>query len=113
MQTAMCDRAGASFQRMSWASNQMYASSMQQVTFYCFVLSNATGNVQLCCVSGIAAASVEQFAMRIQHLLVQYLRACYGDDTANWCERFWTGDHGRRCLFIAGMWDATTRWVSK
>ncbi len=41
---------------------------------------------------------VEQFAMRVQYLLVQNLRARYGDDTANWCERFWTGDRGRYCL---------------
>jgi hypothetical protein len=41
---------------------------------------------------------VEQFATRVQLLLVQYLRACYGNDTANWCERFWTGDRGRYCL---------------
>ena len=94
---------------------------MRLVTFNAFVLSNATGNVQLRCVAGIAAANcahvkqfpdlaayddyydivvdtgeigVEQFAARVQSLLVQYLRARYGDDTANWCERFWTGDRG-------------------
>jgi hypothetical protein len=98
---------------------------MRQVTFNSFVLSNATGNVQLCCVAGIAAANrahvkqfpdvaayddyydivvdtgeigIEQFAVLVQSLLVQYLRARYGDDTANWCERFWTGDSGRYCL---------------
>jgi hypothetical protein len=117
-------RAGAISRRMSWASNQMYASRMRLVTFNCFVLSHATGNVQLRCVSGIAAANrshvrqfpnvayddyydivvdtgeigVEQLATRVQHLLVQYLRARYGDDTINWCERFWTGDRGRYCL---------------
>ncbi len=88
---------------------------------------HATGNVQLFCavcivlipcISGIAAAnsshvkqfpnvasyndfyyivvdtceiSVDRFAMLVQRLLVEYLRAC-------WCERFWTGDHGRYCL---------------
>ncbi len=31
-------------------------------------------------------------------MLVQYLRTRYGDDTANWCERFWTGDRSRYCL---------------
>ena len=41
---------------------------------------------------------MEQFATRVQTLLVQYLRARYGDDTANWCETFWTGDRGRYCL---------------
>ncbi len=44
---------------------------------------------------------VDQFATRVQtvqSLLVQYFRARYGDDTANWCERFWTGDRGRYCL---------------
>ena len=91
----------------------MYASLMRQVTFNSFVLSHATGNVQLRCVSGIAAAAcgtpftrqavsrccclrdfydivvdtgeigVEQFAALVQSLLVQYLRARYGDDTAN------------------------------
>jgi hypothetical protein len=98
---------------------------MRLVTFNLFVVSNATGNVQLLCVAGIAAANcshvkqfpdrpayddyydivvdtgeigVEQFAVRVQSLLVQYLRARYGDDTANWCERFWTGDRGRYCL---------------
>jgi hypothetical protein len=89
------------------------------------VLSHAPGNVQLHCVSGIAAANrshvkqfpdvaayddyydivvdtgeigVDQFATRVQRLLVEYLRACYGDDTANWCERFKMGDRGRYCL---------------
>jgi hypothetical protein len=103
----------------------MYASFMRLVTFNSIVLSHATGNVQLRCVAGIAAATrshvkqfpdvaayddyydivvdtgeigVEQFAVRVQSLLVQYLRARYGDDTANWCERFWTGDRGRYCL---------------
>ena len=41
---------------------------------------------------------VEQFAKRVQTLLVQYLRARYGSDTANWCEKYWTGDRGRYCL---------------
>jgi hypothetical protein len=95
---------------------------MRLVTFNSFVLLHATGNVQLRCVSGIASANrshvkqfpdvaayddyydivvdtgeigVEQFAARVQSLLVQYLRARYGNDTANWCERFWTGDRGR------------------
>jgi hypothetical protein len=98
---------------------------MRQVTFNCFVLLHATGTVQLRCVSCIAAANrshvkqfpdvaayddyydivvdtgqigVDQFATRLQRLLVQYLRARYGDDTANWCERFWTGDRGRCSL---------------
>jgi hypothetical protein len=91
----------------------------------CFVLLHATDNVQLRCVSGIASAhhshvkqfpnvaayddyydivvdaaeiGIDQFARRVQSLLVQYLRASYGDDTTNWCERFWTGDRGRYCL---------------
>jgi hypothetical protein len=38
---------------------------------------------------------VDQLATRVQSLLVEYLRAHYGDDTANWCERYWTGDCGR------------------
>ncbi len=90
-------------------------------------ISHATGNVQLRCVSGIASAhlthvkqfpdvaayddyydivvdtgeiGVDQFAKRVQSLLVQYFRARYGDDTANWCERFWTVDI---VSFIAGM----------
>ncbi len=37
---------------------------------------------------------VDQFAMLVQRLLVEYLRARYGDDTANWCERCWTGNRG-------------------
>jgi hypothetical protein len=37
---------------------------------------------------------VDQFATRVQRLLVEYLRAGCGDDTANWCERFLTGDSG-------------------
>ncbi len=39
---------------------------------------------------------IDQVATRVQRLLVDYLRAQarYGDDTANWCERFWTGDSG-------------------
>ncbi len=88
----------------------MYSFRMQLVTFNSFVLSHATGNVQLHCVSGIASANrshvkqfpnvaayddyydivvdtgeigVEQFAARVQSLLVQYLRARYGNDTAN------------------------------
>jgi hypothetical protein len=99
--------------------------SMRQVTFNCFVLLHATGNVQLCSVSCIAAANrshvkqfpdvaayddyydivvdtgeigVDHFATRVQRLFVEYLRVRYGDDTANWCERFWTGDSGRYCL---------------
>ena len=98
---------------------------MRLVTFNLFVVSNATGNVQLLSVAGIAAANcshvkqfpdrpayddyydivvdtgeigVEQFAVRVQALLVLYFRAGYGDATANWCERFWTGDRGRYCL---------------
>jgi hypothetical protein len=83
-------------------------------------LQHATGNIQLRCVSGIANCShvkqfpdvaayddyydivvdtgeigVDQVAAR---LLVEYLKARNGDDTANWCERFWTGNHGRYCL---------------
>ncbi len=42
--------------------------------------------------------AVDRFATRVQSLLMQYLRACYGNDTANWCERFWTGDRGQYCL---------------
>ncbi len=96
----------------------MYVSHMQLVTFNSFVLSHETGNVQLSCVSGIASVhrshvkqfpdvaayyddyydivvdtgeiGVDQFAKRVQSLLVQYLRARYGDDTANWCARSWT-----------------------
>ncbi len=91
----------------------MYAYRMRLVTFNSFVLSHATANVKLRCVSGIAAANrshvkqfpdaaayddyydivvdtgeigVEQFAARVQFLLVQYLRARYGDDTR--CYRF-------------------------
>ncbi len=78
-------------------------------------VDDATGNVQLRCVSGIAASKlshvkqfpnfaayddyydilvdtgeigVDQFAMLVQSLLVDYLRARCGDDTANCCERF-------------------------
>jgi hypothetical protein len=32
--------------------------------------------------------SVDQIAMQVQSLLVEYLRASYGHDTANWYERF-------------------------
>jgi hypothetical protein len=98
---------------------------MRPVTFNSFVLSLATCNVQLRCVSGIASANcshvkqfpdvaaydyyydivvdtgeigVDQFATRVQSLLVEYLRACYGNDTANWCGRFCTGNRGRYCL---------------
>ena len=108
-------------------SNVCINHTTGNVQFFCAVaaVSHVTGNVQLCCVAGIAAANrahvkqfpdvaayddyydivvdtgeigVEQFAVRVQSLLVQYLRARYGDDTANWCERFWTGDRGRYCL---------------
>ncbi len=75
---------------------------MLQVTFDCFVLSHVTGIFQLHCVSGIAAENrpnikqfpnvaayndysdivvytseigVDQFATRVQCLLVEYLRA--------------------------------------
>jgi hypothetical protein len=61
---ATISRAGAISRRMSWASNQMYASRMRLVTFNSFVLSHVTGNVQLLCVSGIASANrshVKQF----------------------------------------------------
>ena len=95
---------------------------MRLVKLNSFVLSHATGNVQLRCVAGIAESNrshvkqfpdvaayddyydivvdtgeigVDQFATRVQSLLVEYLRAHYGKDTANWCERFWTGDRGR------------------
>jgi hypothetical protein len=88
---------------------------MRLVTFNSFVLSHATGNVQLRCVSGITSVNrshvkqspdvagyddyyyivvdtgeigADQFAMLVQSLLVQYLRAHYGNDTAKWCERF-------------------------
>jgi hypothetical protein len=30
--------------------------------------------------------------------LVEYLHVHHGNDTANWCERYWTGDSGRYCL---------------
>ncbi len=113
---------------------------MRQVTFNCFVQLHATGNVQLRCVSGIVAANrshvkqfpdvaayddyydivvetgeigVDQFAMRVQRLLVEYLRARYGNDTANWCERFWTGNSGDIVSFIAGMPAATRIWAWK
>ncbi len=29
---------------------------------------------------------VDQFATQVQRLLVEYLRASYSNDTANWCE---------------------------
>jgi hypothetical protein len=57
---------------------------------------------------------VEQFATRVQQKLVQYLNARYGDDTANWHERFWTGDCGRYCLVHSlYAWAATTTWAWK
>jgi hypothetical protein len=31
---------------------------------------------------------VDRFATQVQRLLVEYLRDHYGNDTANWCERF-------------------------
>ncbi len=104
----------------------MYASRMRPVTFNCFVLLHATDNIQLQrrCISGITANSshvkqfpdvaayedyynivvdtgeigVDQFATRVQRLLVEYLRARYCYDTANWCERFWTGNSGQYCI---------------
>ena len=36
----------------------------------------------------------EQFATRVQIMLVAYLRAQYGDGPADCCERYWTGDRG-------------------
>ncbi len=46
----------------------------------------------------IGLIGVEQFAKRVQSLLVDYLRIHYGDEPADWCERYWTGDRGRYCL---------------
>ncbi len=113
---------------------------MRPVTFNCFVPSHATGNVQLRCVSAIATANrsqvkqfpdiaahddyydivvdtgeigVDQFATLVQRLLVEYLRARYGDDTAKWCERFWTGDRGRNCFVHSRYAGATTIWAWK
>ncbi len=110
---------------------------MRLVTFNSFVLLHATDNVQSRCVSGIASANrshvkqfpdvaayddyydivvdtgeigVKQFAARVQSLLVQYLRARYGNETANWCERFWMVD---TVSFIAGTRAATTIWAQK
>jgi hypothetical protein len=105
----------------------MYASHMQLVTFNSFLLVHATRNVQLRCISGIVSvhrSHVTQFPdvaayddcydivvdtgeISIDHLLcefspckllAQYLRARYGDDTSNWCERFWMSNRGQYCL---------------
>ena len=46
----------------------------------------------------IGDIGVEQFATRVQTMLVAYLRAQYGDGPADWCEKYWTGDRGRYCL---------------
>ena len=46
----------------------------------------------------IGEIGVESFATRVQELLVAYLRVTYGDDPANWCFKFWTGNRGRMCL---------------
>jgi hypothetical protein len=34
----------------------------------------------------------------VQIMLVDYLFVHNGNDTANWCEKYWTGDHGQYCL---------------
>ncbi len=47
----------------------------------------------------IGDVGVESFAMRVQELLVDYLRDKYGDAVANWCRDFWTGERGR--MFFA------------
>ena len=46
----------------------------------------------------IGDIGVEQFATKVQSMLVHYLRAQYCDGPADWCERFWTGARGRYCL---------------
>jgi hypothetical protein len=41
---------------------------------------------------------VESFATQAQALLVDFLRAKYGDSVAAWCRDFWTGERGRMSL---------------
>jgi hypothetical protein len=41
---------------------------------------------------------VESFATRAQAMLVDHLRAEYGDGIAYWCKTFWSDARGRMCL---------------
>jgi hypothetical protein len=55
---------------------------------------------------------VESFATLAQAMLVDHLRAEYGDGIADLRKTFWSDARGRM-LRIAGMPDATTTWESK
>ena len=46
----------------------------------------------------ISEVAIPEFAAWVQDLLVDYIRAKYGDAPADWCRYFWTGDRGRICL---------------
>ena len=46
----------------------------------------------------IGKVGVPEFVDRVQELLVDYIRAKYGDKPADWCREFWTGDRGRMTL---------------
>ena len=46
----------------------------------------------------IGDVGVQEFADWVQELLVDYIRAKYGDKPADWCREFWTGDRGRMTL---------------
>ena len=50
----------------------------------------------------IGEVGVETFATRVQEMLVDYLREKYGEEAANWCCDYWTGDRGRMCLAHPG-----------
>ncbi len=46
----------------------------------------------------ISKFGVESFDMLGQEVLVECLRAKYGDKVADWCRDFWMGERGRMCL---------------
>ena len=46
----------------------------------------------------IGEVGVPEFADLVQGLLVDYIRAKYGDKPADWCREYWTGDRGRMTL---------------
>jgi hypothetical protein len=122
VETAMCDnfKGLGNFMENVITSNVCLPHATGNVQVFC-----ALCIALIPCVSGIAVAkrshikqfpidaaynyyydilvdtgeiSVEQFATLVQLFLVQYLRARYGADTANWYETYWLGDCGRYCL---------------
>ena len=52
----------------------------------------------------IGEVGVPEFATRVQELLVDYIRAKYGDEPANWCRDYWTG--------VGRLWQDVSRACS-